>query len=281
MLQGGVSGFNFIAGNLVGVRPAGANQGVSLTPGNNTYGSYVEVVSDTLITQDCYGILININSGATSAAAKDMIVTIGKDESGGTSYSDWISHLYASCCSPMNVNLGGAWYYFPLYIKNGTALAAKASVNNATVGTVRCNIWVFGAPDKPHNLRVGQGVDTIGAVTGSSRGTSVTPGTTSEGTWTSLGSTTKDCFAWQSGFGINNATITALTYFFDISADNDSTTPNLIQIDNMAVGTTSEQLSFTQWPAFKEVVAGQTIYGRAQCSGTPVSGCSMMAYGVY
>lgn len=281
MLQGGVSGFNFIAGNLVGVRPAGANQGVALTPGNNTYGSYVEVVSDTLITQECYGILININSGATSTAVRNMLITIGRDESGGTSYTDWIQHLVGSCAAPLNVNLGGMWYYFPLYIKNGTALAAKASVNNATVGTVRCNIWVFGAPDKPHNLRVGQGVDTIGAVTASSEGTSVTPGTTGEGTWTSLGATTQDCFAWQSGFSIKNGTITALTYHFDISADNDSTTPAIIQTDNLAVGTTSEQLSFHQWPAFKEVVAGQTIYGRAQCSGTPVSGCSMMAYGVY
>lgn len=280
MLCGGVSGFNFVAGNLVGVRPAGTAQGVIITPGNNTYGSYTEVVSDTLITQDCYGILINFNSGATSAAIRNMLVTIGIDPSGGTSYSDWINHLIASCCPPMGTGTSGIWYYFPIYIKAGTAIAAKASVNNATVGTVRCNIWVFGAPSDPHNLVYGQGVETIGAVTASSQGTAVTPGTTSEGTWASLGTTSRNCFAWQSGFSINNATITALAYFFDIAADNNAA-PNILQIDNIAWGTTAEQVSYRQGVAYKEVAAGATIYGRAQCSGTPVSGCTMIAYGVY
>lgn len=281
MLQGGVSGFNFVAGNLVGVRPAGTAQGVVITPAQNSYGSYTEVVSDTLITQDCYGILINFNSGATSAQIKNMLVTIGIDPDGGTSYTDWINHLVASCCPPMGTGTSGIWYYFPIFIKAGTAIAAKASVNNATVGTVRCNIWVFGAPTDPHNLVYGQGVDTIGAVTASSEGTAVTPGTTSEGTWKNLGATTKDCFAWQSGFSIKNATITALAYFFDIAADNNGTTPDIIQIDNIAWGTTTEQVSYTQAIAYKEVKAGQNIYGRAQCSGTPVTGISMIAYGVY
>lgn len=280
MLPGGVSGFNFIAGNLVGVRPGGAAQGVVLTPGNNTYGSYTQLLAGASVSQDCYGILINVNSGAVSAAARDILVTLGIDAAGGTSYTDWIKHLIASCCSPMGTMAGGMWYYFPLYIKAGTSIAAKASVNNATVGTLRCNIWVFGAPDNPHNLRVGNGVDTIGAVTASSAGTSVTPGTTAEGAWANLGSTTRDCFAWQSGFAINNATITALEYFFDIASDNNAN-PNLIQMDNVCWATATEQLAFTQWPAFKEVKAGTPIYGRAQCSGTPVSGCSMIAYGVY
>lgn len=271
-------GFNYVTGNVLTTRPAAAF-GTSITPGNNTYGSYTEILSDTNVTRDCYGILININSIATVAAAKDCLCTIGIDTSGGTSYVDFISHLLCSCATTYDT--AGVYYYFPVFIPAGTAIAAKMSVNNATVGTGRVAIWLFGAPSNPENLVYGTGVETIGAVTASSRGTAVTSGTSSEGSWTSLGTTTRECFLWQMGMGCNDSSMTVVWYHADLSYGNGTNQRIIIQ-DQFFWATSSEVLGNYLYPPGQVLVpVGGTIYGRLQCSGTADSNLSLAAYGVY
>ena len=86
-----------VADSQSGVRPAAA-YGTSVTPGNNTYSSYVDLLSAT--SEDSDWIEININSIGTSATATDTLVTIGVDPAGGTSYTDFIPHLLASAAGP-------------------------------------------------------------------------------------------------------------------------------------------------------------------------------------
>ena len=282
MLVGAPSGFNYITGNVLTTRPATA-YGTVITPAQNAYGSYTEILSDTSVTRDCYGILININSNNATTAARNTIVTIGVDTSGGTSYVTLIPDLLGSCAAPLTITgaLGGIWYYFPVFIKNGTALAAKASVNNATVGTLRVACWLFGDPTHPHLIRCGQGVEAIGITAASSSGTAVTSGTTNEGAWTSLGTTTRTCFAWQLGMGVNDGTMSAVSYNLDLAADNNATAPKIIIQDAMAASNSTEQFSLTQQDAYMDVASGATMYGRMQCSGTADASLSMAAYGVY
>lgn len=277
------AGFSYMTGNVLTTRPpaVGLAFGTSVSPAQNAYGSYTEILSDASVTRNCYFMELNFNNVGTSAVAKDMIVTIGIDTAGGTSYVDFIQHLLASCAHPYGTQPYGHTYYFPVFIPAGTAIAAKASVNNASLGTVNVIIKLWGAPDDPENLIYGQGVETIGAVTASSRGTTVTSGTTSDGSWTSLGSTTRNCFAWQYGMGCNDTTMSALNYHADLSYG-DGTNQIIIGQDKIYSATSGELLgSIGNPPLLCHVPSGGGIYGRLQCSGTADSGLSMAAYGVF
>lgn len=273
-------GFNYITGNVLSTRPAGVF-GTSIIPDQNAFGDYTEILGDASVTKDCYGILLCINSIGVSTQATDSLTTIGIDTAGGTSYVDFIPNLLTSAAAGLLA--GGIWYYFPLYIPAGTAIAAKGSINNATVGTQNIACWLYGAPIDPSHVVAGQGVESIGITAASSSGTAVTAGEADEGEWTSLGTTTKDCFAWQQGIGISDTTMTlANTYAADLSFG-DGTNQTMLEQDKLfTVPSVAETLTSRQsLPVFYPVPAGSTIYGRLQCSGTADSSLSMAAYGVY
>lgn len=265
---------------MLSTRPA-STIGTSITPLQNSFSTYAEILSDTNVTKDCYGILINVNGGNVSTAAKDTLCTIGIDTAGGTSYVDLIPNLLVSCSWAYTAAPGGHWYYFPIYIPAGSAIAAKGSVNNAAPGTFRVAVWLFGAPADPASLRYGHGVEAIGITGASSSGTAVTAGGASEGSWTSLGTTTRPCFAWQYGMGCNDGTMTALLYHADLSYG-DGTNQVMIGQDKVYYAGATEQLGCGVYgPNYCAVPGGSTIYGRLQCSGTADSALSMAAYGVY
>jgi hypothetical protein len=276
------SQFNYVTGNVLTTVPISAF-GTSVVPGpSNAYSSYVEILSDANVTRDCYAIMICLNNGSTSTAARDIIVTIGIDTAGGTSYVDLIPHLLAASAAPfVNQSHSGHWYYFPIYIPAGSAIAAKAAVNNAGSGSLRVACWLYGAPSSKETLIYGHGVEAIGITTASSSGTAVTPGNTAEGSWTSLGTTSKPCFAWQQGFGISNASMSALVYSTDL-AYGDGTNQIMIDQDRLIGTTGAEAVSAQLRPAqICNVPVGGAIYGRIACNSTANSGISMAAYGVY
>ena len=118
----------------------GASIGASVTPGNNTYGSYSSIMSGATVTDDVYGLWIIVNTGFVSGSARDIIITIGLDPAGGTSFSDWITDLAGSCASNYGgaTSAGGVKYFFPLFIKAGTAVTVGGASEGAwtSIGTV-------------------------------------------------------------------------------------------------------------------------------------------------
>lgn len=281
MLIGGVRQFNYLTGNATGTRVSSIS-GTQITPGTSgSYGSYTEVLASGSIARDCYMIDITIHRNAQTAEARDTVFTLGIDTAGGTAWVDWIPDLLAPCAPIIGSTAlaVGINYRFPLYVKAGSSIACKAATESATARTPRVIVSLFGDPSNTANIRAGMGVEAIG-VSGTG-GTAVTSGTTSEGAWTSLGTTTKNCFYWQQGFGVSNATMATLSYTGDIAADNDGTTPNKIQEDVLITTTNGEICSLTQFESWQSVKGGETMYGRLQCSGTPDSGISMAAYGVF
>lgn len=262
-----------IYGNTVGVRPS-TTQGTSITPGNNTYGSYAQLLAGSAVLTPGYDLAVSINSGAVSAAAKNTIVTLGLDLAGGTTFTDWIIDLLA----PATENWpGGRKYHFPIFVPAGASIGAKASVNNATVGTVRVEVKVFAKPTRPEMHRYGHIVQTIGSTPASSSGTAITSGTTSEGAWTSLGTLTKDSWWWQLGFGVNDASLGGASYTADLGF---GTTQKVI-IEDLGIATSSSEnitVVGDQVNEAHEVPGSTSIYGRLQCSGTADSGLSLAAY---
>lgn len=275
-------GFQTIIHGPAAARPV-ATYGVSVTPAQNAKGSYAQLISGASLTDDVYFIEITIHSNTVSTAARATILDIGYDPAGGTSYTVLIPDLLCSAaCIGMANREGsvGFRYRFPLFIKSGTSLAAAASVNNATVGTLRCYVRLFCKPKHPEAVKVGSFVESLGVAAATSQGTAVTPGTTSDGSWTSLGTTVRDTWWHQVGASMNNGAIAGnLAYFNDLSAG--AAGGEQLLVDNCLLYTNSNVEAVAlpdQWPLGGNVVGGATLWGRSQCSGTPDSGFTMMAY---
>lgn len=271
--------FQWYYSNTLTTQPAAA-YGTTITPNNGTsYGSWAQVATAGDMAQDTYGVYINFNSGSTSSATRNILCEMGVDNAGGTSYQSVIPYLIAGNSYPYTTPPGGIFYYFPLYIKSGSTVAFRAMSNSST--TFRVSVYFYGQPRRPDAQRVGSYVDAFGFDTTNRAGTAITAGTTSEGSWTQLGSTTtRSYWWWQAGFNINNASMSTGTFHVDLSAGN-STSKKLINENQQWSASSSEQIGCI--PAFQNaynnVATGSIIYGRAQASAT-TSGTTMIAYGL-
>lgn len=243
-------------------RPAVAN-GTAVTPATAAYGAWAAL--GTALTSDAYGILININSNAGSAASRNTVTKIGVDYAGGTAYTDLITGLLSGGAGAYNII--GQWYFFPVFIPAGSTLAAagRGSVTTAyRVGSI-----VSQRPSNPSAIRKGSFVETIGI--GTTAGVTITPGTTADGAWTTIGTTTKRCWWWQLGLQITTGDTAwgANALHIDIAVG-DATTKDIIITDYLIGTDTTENmynppLTFgVEW----DVPAGSTIYARVQNSGT-------------
>jgi hypothetical protein len=257
--------------------------GATVTPGNNSKGSYAQVAS--AIARDALFISVNINTN-NAAASRDTIIDIGIDPAGGTSYSVLIPDLLGTSAAGMGglatTSGVGIWYHFPLWIRAGSSIGARASVNNATVGTLRVRSIVMGSPKHPRSVRVGTKCTAHGITAASSSGTAVTSGTTSEGAWTSLGAIALPEWWWQLGMGCNDATMSAVNYFADLGIGD--ATNKFVVIENENIATSAAETLMKEGRMlgceFEAPASGNNVYGRLQCSATADASLSMAAYGV-
>jgi hypothetical protein len=281
MIRAGVNEFAKVIRSVAdGTQPAAA-YGTSVTPGNNSYGSYASVIAGASVTDDVFGIYIQVCANTTSTAARDTILTIGLDPAGGTSFTDTINHLLVSCAGLYfgAASGPGVSYFFPLFIKAGTSIGAKASVNNATVGTLRCSVRLLCQPSRPELVRVGSFVTTFGDTVASSTGTAVTAGTASEGTYTQLGSAlASPLWFWQLGVGANSGTMENNALHADLGLGDASNKRTIITNDDTFT-TSAEALIATHVGAYANGATGDLVYGRLQHAGSGAY-YSMMAYGV-
>lgn len=263
------------------MRPVAAH-GTSVTPGNNTKGTYAQIFTGAEVANDVFGVLININSGFVAAAIKDALIDIGVDPAGGTAYTVLVPDLATGGTYSYTVAAGGSWFYFPIWIKAGSTIAARASTNNATPGTVRVLMCLYGKPRHPSLVRVGTYVTSVGVVAATSRGTVVVPGTTSEGAWTSLGTPTKEHWFWQTGGGVGDTTATLATIHGDLAAG-DATNKRIILEDERILISASEEYGKPLHPlaaCYVTVPANVEIWARLQSSTTVDTNHSVAAYGV-
>jgi hypothetical protein len=246
-------------------RPAAAN-GTAITPGAGDYGSWAQV--GNALSADAYGILININSNYTSAASRNTVVDIGVDLAGGTSFTAVISGLL---CGNADTYISGGrsgsgvWYYFPLFIPSGSTVGARG--HSTVVTAFRVGIILMQQPVNPAAIRKGSFVETLG-ISGN-QGTAITPGTTAESAWVSVGTTAKRCWWWQLGWQIPSTDTSHVGAAIHLDMAIDSGGLTKIIIDFPANTSTQEALtgppltSGVEW----DVPAGTTLYVRAQSSG--------------
>lgn len=258
--------------------------GTSVVPGtSNAEGSWTEVASAANIAQDIYFITVRISGGATASNSKMHLLDIGWDPAGGTAYVQQIaniacggSHLQSGVSSPV-----GRLFRFPIFIKAGSSVAVRVQGSNATPGTVLIAVEFFGQPSVPENCAVGQYSETIGTIT-NSNGVAFTPGDSgAEGTWVSLGTTTRALWWWQLCVQVDDNTLTDLqANHFDL-AFGDGSNKHIIIENVLGVTSGGEALSTTvQENCFCEVPAGAELWVRGSRSGTTDTGWNAVAVGI-
>lgn len=260
-----------------------ATPGTSVTPGaSNAEGSWTQVATGANIAYDVYLVYIAVGGGNSTGAQKNHLLDIGVDPAGGTSYTAIINNIV--CGQSQAVTTGWDEFVFPIRIKSGSTVAVRVQGSNATAGTVRVVADFFGRPTNPEMVPCGSYSETIGTIS-SSNGTSITPGNAAEGTWTSLGTTTKDLWDWQIGVQVDNATITAQYTSVDL-AYGDATNKEII-LEDVTYGfygtaeikaTTLRGRSMIRRTRY--VPGGSTIYARARCSTAPATGYNITAIGI-
>ncbi len=247
-----------------------ANFGTSITPGTGAaYGTPSQVGND--LTQDCYGIFINVNNVFSAGVFRQLALELSVDYSGGTTWTPLLSNIVAS---QANNYAGGSGitYYFPVFIPAGSAVAVAGRSSAAT--TFGVAIKYMSTPTNPTMVKCASYLDTVGLTLGSGTvtGTSVTPGTTNEGAWTLLGQTLKRMWWWQVACQHSDTTMTALNYHVDLAVGDTNVVgdPKDIILSDLYVRTTVSE-TFENVPLMmgveKVVPAGKYIFARVQNAG--------------
>lgn len=269
----GFGDFEFRAGNTLASRPSGT-PGTSVATGTGVYGAYSTLIAAAAVTSDVYGVMVCLNNTALTTVSRVATVKIGVDPAGGTTFITLIPDLVAWSAGPLTTG-GGMWYYFPIFIKAGSTIGAAALGIGANTINVQC--IVFGRPRAPSKPWVGTAVDVIGPLT------PMTSGTTSDGTYAALGTTTKAYKYWQCGMGCDTTAGTSGNVYTMDLAYGDASNKMLIIADQMFQYTTAaETFGGVGTPSnvcYRRTPSGAIIYARIQCSGTADASIVGYAYG--
>jgi hypothetical protein len=252
----------------------------------NTKGANTQMLVG--IAEDCYGILIGFSGQSATTTIRrclvDLLIDPGAGVGGaGSAWSVIIANLYANSPTFGVSGAMGYWYYFPLYLKAGTAIGTAHQ--NLVAGTLplRVSIMVFGKPKRPDMIKCGTSVQTLGAVIGTTTGTAVTPSTqSSTRTWSaSLGAISGNKWWWQLGVGSNDTSMQAGGYLFDIGANASNKILCAQGIPYKVTGTI-EQASMGAMgfiPPYKEISSGEDVYVRGvNGAGAPDSTMTAIVY---
>lgn len=242
-------------------RPAAA-QGALLPSAVGSKGSWSQLLAST--TDDTYGMLVCINSNTTATTSRNSVVDIGI----GAASSEVVLVPDLLAGNAAAYTAGGIWYYFPLFIKAGTRISARAQSTETTDFNVFCQF--LQRPANPSQVRKASFVEAIGAT--APDGVSVTGGSTSKGAWTQIGTTASRLWWWQFGIQVSNADTAHIlgVQHVDIAVGN-ATDKDIIISNAQFVTSTNESSSNPSLRAGVEfpVAAGSNIYARIQSSGTP------------
>lgn len=253
---------------------ASSTSGTSLTTGGSAHtlgASFVELFSST--AHDTHWVTLGVLATATGATRTDALLNIYVGANG--SEVPLISGFPAGWSGTFDTN---DWRYLrmPLFIPAGTRITAKAQALQ-TSKTVRVYMKLEGYSRPPSWY--GRGVEIIGVNTGSSTGTSVTPGTTGEGSFANIGTTT---YEWGFISPLIHGTLA------DTTSSNNNMTVDVgvggslyLGLEHFLMGNVSNETGIQYGPgAFCRVPAGTALQLRAQ-AGTDATPADMMILGVY
>lgn len=266
-----------------------ASPGTSVTPGvSNAMGTEVQVLTTGAwsgVTGPGYEIEIEIYYGtAGSGVARDTLVTIMKDDAGGTnpaSASDWIVHLSAAQASRAVDGICSIIYRFPVTVPNGCSLFAKAQVNKATSEALRVMVRIACEPTKPWTLRTGTAVVTLGDNAAASNGTAITAGGTgADPAWTEIATLGADICFIDYGWCVDDTTLQQAFVWVDLAVG--ASGSERIAVNNGRMWTSAlEMISKPAGGVYCDAASGEKVFARvSRSNGTLDSNESIIIYAV-
>lgn len=254
-------------------RPSGS-WGATVTAGTaHVLGTKVELTSGTTYEADL--VEVHIYATRQSAVNHDGLVNIYIGAGGAE--QPLFPNLLAGWAPEATVLSGGGWrYIFPVHIPRGSRLSADfQSVVASDTGAITIELYGGGGIGWS-----GAGVETLGAITGSSRGTTVTPGTTSEGTFTTIATSTKPYKAVLARLmGNSDTSLTGGTMAIDVGIGGTV----LAGLENFWIHNDSVEFQYAHEmvPRFRQVPSGSALQARLQSNTTDSEAKSVAIYGVY
>lgn len=249
----------------------------------HTKGSTVTLL--TALTHDVHCIAIAIMNTGGSLVEGAALADIMIDPAGGTSWA--ATPLISNIIGGTQTSHGAAgtpyaqWLMFPIFVASGSSLGVRLQHSSATI-TPRVNCHVWGNPSNPAMWWFGNGVETLGADTSTSRGTPVTPDASGTyGSWTDIGTSTSNYGAVT--FGVNSFgdnAVDAKGYYFQLGTNS----TQLPGSPTMYSSTTTIETSAKVKPPMMigcNIPSGTTLQVRATCSTTVTDIPNFCVYGVY
>lgn len=249
----------------------------------NTEGSWVQVASATNIANDVDGFHLMIHGYSAATNTRTALVDVGVDPAGGTSYTELISDILVGGVPTGTSNT--LEMFFPIKIKKGSTVAVRQLARWGAI-SMRVATRFFGSPTSKGIFPVGSYSETLGSGVTIPKGTEFTPGNAADGTWTSLGVTTKPLWWWQLGYSIYNTVVTAEYTYLELGTGDGTAAGTIPFFRQQHGGSTSEICSLYDktnllWNmAYFPVPAGQTIYVRGRCTNAPDTNYNAVAIGV-
>lgn len=233
-------------------------------------GSTTELIAST--TYDSNMVVITAHGSFVTATATDALANIKI----GASFETTLIPNLAVGWSATNTTAGPRRYHFPLFIPRGTRIGASL---RALIASDVCYLQIE-LLNLGDNVWAGAGVDQVGADTANSTGTNVVQGSTSDGSWTTLGTTNRP---WKAVL-LANAGNNDNTQDAGINAADIGTGSALIDgLENFAHVAANNEIINPHDEKFRpcQIASGTSLQARSQSHSTFTNGRRYIAYGVY
>lgn len=270
-------GFNYMVTND-DTPPSDTGFGTLLTNGGaNTKGTWVAI--HATIDADLFWHHVTFTDLNTTGTNVQGLADlgIGPDSSNVTTVAENLI-----CGNAPGATIGQRTYTFPLFVPAGTQLWGRCQTNLTTPDhTVRCAVSSWGGADRPAAFPVPFLLQSIGANTADSTSSiAVTPGSSgASGTYAQLTASTSLAYIGvMAGHCSTDAAMTPVNGYSVLLGLGASTETEL-GLTEYATHDTAERIVSAAHPIWWDIPAASRLAAKMTCSGTPDSGCSVVAWG--
>jgi len=239
-------------------------------------GSYTVIdVAD----YDSYGIKIEINSVSANATSNNGKMQIAISADGSTNWAPLVTDLIYGNAGGYNSNanlFSPIIHFLPFFIPAGWSIGVRAQVSSSKNYHVKVD-WQYRSVSS-----LGLSLYSYSFTMGVSGvvGVAIVPGTSSRGSWVSLGTTPRDANYWIPSFQVASSDTAhqGWDYTLDL-AWGDGSNKNIFAYNYVYSISANEATSNNTQNISSFIKAGSTIYARAQSATTTLDTYSVSLIG--
>lgn len=241
---------------------------------NNTKGSWASVIDP--LDYDIYGLFVHC---LNATANRDHLIDIGIGPTGGGSEVVVISNLLFSSI-PAGFNGDGVFIPLHIPLSAGKRLSVRSQCSTGSTNVIVSVTPIY----RRQRFRQLRTVETYGAATADSGGTSIDPGAVANnwGSYVTLGTTTNRIneIFFSLGNQLNTAR-TSMTGYLELAS---GATPDVLISGLIYLASTTNDMVFPQFvgPIAVDIPAGTAVKVRTQCNITDATDrlIDVAAYGL-